>query len=77
MLSRIQRESLGKSIANYYVNYSGIKRTLYRTKSIEPEGEFTVISYPKVYNAEIDRQIAEYYQKKPKIRKRTPIKIQY
>lgn len=75
MLSKEQREELGKSIAHHYVNDSGIKRPLFKTLSVEPEGEFTVVEYPKIYNPEIDRQIAEYYLKNtPKKRKRIPIK---
>lgn len=75
ILSQEQRIELGKIIADHYVNHSGIKKNLYRTSSLEPEGEFKVVSYPKIYNPEIDRQIAEYYlQNAPKKRKRIPLK---
>lgn len=78
MLSKEQREELGKSIAHNYVNNSGIKRPLFKTISHEPEGVFTVVEYPRIYNTEIDRQIAEYYlQNTPKKRKRIPLKSKF
>lgn len=70
-----KRTELGAIIIQHYIEQSGIKRPVHKTISVEPEGTFTVVSYPKIYVPEIDRQIAEFYQKNlPKVRKRIPMK---
>lgn len=75
MLPLGKRVELGALIIQHYIEQSGIKRPVHKAISNEPEGTFTVVAYPKVYEPEIDRQIAEYYlQNTPKKRKRIPLK---
>lgn len=70
-----KRAELGAIIIQHYIEQSGIKRPVHKAISVEPEGVFTVVSYPKVYIPEIDRHIAEFYQKNMlKVRKRIPLK---
>ena len=74
MLSLDKRTELGRIIADYY-HQSKIKIKLRKAESVEPEGIFVVISYPKIFNPEIDKLIDNFYQKnKPTKRKRIPIK---
>lgn len=75
MLPIEKRVELGALIIQHYIEKSGVKMPVHKSISNEPEGTFTVVAYPKVYQSEIDRQIAEYYLKNtPKKRKRIPLK---
>jgi len=70
-----KRTELGASIIQHYIHHSGIKMPVHKAVSIEPEGTFCVVSYPKIYVGEIDRQIEEYYLKNvPRVRKRIPMR---
>jgi hypothetical protein len=75
MLSREKRLELGKIIVSHYINESGISMPLHKAYSKEPEGTFMVLSYPKIYNHQMDKLIASYCQKfsRPK-RKRILLK---
>lgn len=59
-LTQQQRRDLGQVIIKEYFQFD-IQAALHRVTSKEPEGEFTVLSYPKFYVHEIDRLIKEFY----------------
>lgn len=75
MLSLPKRVELGKIVIQHYLHDSGVKMPLHRAVSKEPEGDFTVLSYPKAFNPAMDRLIDEYYQQnRNRKRKRIPFK---
>lgn len=55
-----QRAEIGKGIAHIYFEEGKSKFPIVRVESIEPEGTFQVLSYPKAYNEVIDKFIDDY-----------------
>lgn len=76
-----QRAEIGKGIAHIYFEEGKSKFPIVRVESIEPEGTFQVLSYPKAYNEVIDKFIDDYMveviaeknAEKPRERKRKPV----
>lgn len=76
ILTLQQKTLLGRLVCTQYHSQQIIKKATHRVLSKEPEGEFYVQSYPRLFVPEIDRIIEEYYSSlpQPKIRKRIPSK---
>lgn len=57
------RRDLGQIIIKEYLSFD-IQAALHRVASVEPEGTFLVLSYPKFYIPEMDRLIKEFHLSK-------------
>jgi hypothetical protein len=82
-LSPEQRADIGKLLVDTYAK-SGIKpelKQMPKVESVEPEGTFLVLSYPRRFNDLMDAVILKYVAEIPqpqpkKERKRIPVKSQ-
>lgn len=54
------RAEIGKQIAHIYIQVKKKEAAISRIESVEPEGTFFVITYPKTFLKDIDNFIAEY-----------------
>ena len=75
-LTQDQKIELGKKIADYYTNHKeDFPFPLKYKQQIEPEGEFTVLRYPKQFGDKLDELISHYIKTVAREkRKRTPLK---
>lgn len=76
-LTQTQKEELGKLICMLYFVQQVVTGSLHKIISKEPEGEFTVLSYPKKFIPFMDEMIISYWDSMAAIpkRKRVPTKI--
>lgn len=71
---RDQRAEVGKQVAHIYISEKKKEAVINRIESVEPEGTFSVIDYPKNFVPVIDQFIDDFMKElTPKKRKRNPI----
>lgn len=72
------RFELGKKVNEAFRQSEYKSMLVFKIESVEPEGVFTALSYPRYFKPEIDKIIADYYKEHappPKReRKRIPVK---
>lgn len=58
--NRDQKAEIGKQIAHIYISEKKPETKVSRVESVEPDGTYTAISYPKTFIPVIDQFIEDY-----------------